>query len=132
MFEKIRSNAQLAHFLLYFASYGIYGVLLAVSGPVVPFMAAKYGLPETDFIFMFWCKALGFVIGGFLTKLLQRFLTFHEMLFYSSLFIATCFMLFPFIFSIPFQGALILLGATACSVFEIILLMCYMEAFKGN
>ena len=45
MIDKIKSNPQINHFFLYMAAFGLYGFVIAVPGPVIPFMAAKYSLP---------------------------------------------------------------------------------------
>lgn len=132
MLQKIKANPHLHHFLLYTITFGLYGYVIAVPGPVIPFMAEKYSLPETSFIFMFWTRASGFVAGGFLTKVLTRYYSHHKLIFLSMKGCGVFFMLFPFTFSMPLQGFEVFAAATCCSTFEIILLQCFYEAFKGN
>lgn len=117
MLNKIKSNPQLSHFILYFITLGLYGFVIAVPGPVVPFMAAKYDLPETDFIFMFWCRAGGFIVGGMLTKVITKYASYHRLIFTSMVVVAFFFMLFPFTYSIFLQGLEVFLASVSCCTF---------------
>ena len=80
----------------------------------------------------FLYRAFGFIAGCILIKVMQGKYTHHTMLGVGSIMSGIPFILFPFFNDPEYQGYCILVSSIFCSVFEILITMCLLEANKGN
>ncbi len=68
------------HFMAYCISFIGYGAIFTGLGPLIPYLAEKQGVLETDYSFLFLYRAFGFVIGSIAAKFVEKYLSFHQTL----------------------------------------------------
>ena len=69
MWEKIKKNPNIFQFMAYSFSFLGYGAILTGLGPLIPYLAEKQQVSETEYSFLFLNRAIGFVIGAILVKI---------------------------------------------------------------
>ena len=111
--EKLRNNSKLKYFLLYSLISIAYGFIISELGPLIPFLAAKYGVLETAFGFFFMCRSIGFTIGNFSAKFMHKWFTYHHLAIMGLIGAAIPHIIFPFINSITGQGLCLSLASAA-------------------
>ncbi len=55
-----------------------HGILLGAFGPTILYFSKVTNQDETYFSFIFFAKAIGFVLGGYLAKILANHFTLHR------------------------------------------------------
>ena len=71
MLEKFRGHPHLTHYLLYGATFLIFGFQITGLGPIIPYFADTYGYKETEYSYLFTCRSLGMLIGAIIVKYMQ-------------------------------------------------------------
>ena len=66
-------------FMLYFGTFILLGVIITALGPLFPYLAAVEDHIETDYSFLFLCRAAGYISGSLLIKALQKHFTLHRL-----------------------------------------------------
>ena len=93
---KIMNHPHIKVYALYCFSFILVGMLITALGPLLPFFAAREDHSETFYSFLFLSRALGFIAGSLLIKILEKWLNLHQL--------ATLSLLMNF-FAIPFSFA---------------------------
>ena len=78
-------NSALQHpnfksFLLYSISLIVLGFMITALGPMFPYMSDADGRLETEYSFLFLCRALGYIAGSLMVKIMEKYLNFHQCL----------------------------------------------------
>lgn len=98
-------------------------------GPVIPYFSAKTGKPETYYSFIFVCRAIGYVIGGFIVKYLVTVFRLHMILFGAILVGGFSFMVSSLSLTFLNLSVSILFGACCCIIINVICNICTMKIF---
>lgn len=64
-------------YVLYFTSFLVIGIIFTGLGPLFPYLAAIADHIETGYLFLFLCRAGGYIFGSLVIKSLQKYLTIH-------------------------------------------------------
>ena len=132
MLDKIANNPNLRYFLLYSLTFIFYGCVIAAPGPLIPFLANKHDKLETDFTYLFACRAVGFIVGSILMNLTVDKFNNHFLLIISLVFAGVPFIIFPFTDSMVLEGVYIFISSICCSCFEILINICLLATHKNN
>ena len=132
MIGKIRENPKRDYFFLYSLISVAYGFSISEMGPVIPFLAARHDLLETDFGSMFMYRSVGFTIGNALAKFMHKFFTYHQLAAMGLLGSAIPHILFPYI-GTPFgEGCCLLFSCMGLGMMEIYLSLALLDSHRGN
>jgi hypothetical protein len=71
---------KLINFIFYGIAFVLYWSILTAMGPIIPFYAAETGNKETYFSFVFFARAIGYIVGGFLFEILVEKFPLHKIL----------------------------------------------------
>lgn len=94
MWGKVNRNQNKFHFIAYCLSFIAYGAILTGLGPLIPYLADEQHVPETEYSFLFFARASGFVVGACLVKIVEKLLSFHNTLIIFSTLVFGSFALF--------------------------------------
>lgn len=92
------------HFLAYCVSFIGYGAIFTGLGPLIPYLAQKQNVLETDYSFLFLYRAIGFVVGSIFAKFIEKYLSFHQTLMTLSTLLFFCLTMFSLETSMFMQG----------------------------
>lgn len=116
-----------SHLVIYSLGNFCYGACYGVFGPITPYLSLAYNCPESDFIYLFALKAIGYLM----TSLLQRYyfpsFNFHLRVMFSLLITGTSFFLIPFCKSHFLLGVLSFLSSIMMCWFEILIAVCLLR-----
>jgi hypothetical protein len=128
----MKKNPNILQFAAYCFSFLGYGAILTGLGPLIPYLAEKQQVSETEYSFLFFNRAIGFVIGAILVKICEKKLTFHQILMIFSTLIFISLALFSNTQDMVMQGAYVLLGSIFCATTEIILNVSILVSNQGS
>ena len=74
------SLPKIIYFLAYSYSFVLYGSIITGMGPIIPYFAEATGNSETSFSYIFFVRALGYLAGGSLIKILTQRYSTHAIL----------------------------------------------------
>lgn len=123
---------RIVNFLYYSLAYLFYGSIITAMGPIIPFYSEETGKPEPYFSFVFFSRAVGYVLGGILVKMLMERFRLHHIL-QGSVFAGGVFFAISAM-SITFWNLTIFLtlGACCCCCINISCNVCIMKMFRGE
>ena len=126
------SDPNIPYFSLYSFTYLFYGCVVSVLGPIIPYLAIKYNVDETSFNYLFVCRGAGFLVGGLLTHYATKVMNYHHLSFVSIALCGVCFVVFAFGGRMWVQGACVLVGSAFCALFEVVINLSVVRAFRGG
>ena len=119
MIKKIGSNQNRSYFFLYsFIRMG-YGFAVSAFGPLIPFLAVFYGVPETAFKFMFMCRSIGFLIGNVSAKFMHKYFNYHNLIIIGLGIASFAHILFAVTTTIPQQSIWLFIISLAVGLVEV-------------
>ena len=123
---------RVVNFLYYSLAYLFYGSIITAMGPIIPFYAEQTGRPQPYFSFVFLSRAIGYILGGSLVKVLMQRYKLHHILQGGVLACGLCFAISAI--SITFWNLTIFLtlGACCCCIINITCNVCIMKMFRGE
>lgn len=120
------------NFIFYCLAYIFYGSIITAMGPIIPFIATQTGKPETYFSFVFFSRALGYIVGGVLVKSLMQYFKLHIILLFAVIIGGISFMLSTMYLTALNLFLTLFLGAACCIIINIICNVCIMKIFKQD
>lgn len=78
--DSITSHPSFKNFVVYCLGFIMFGALLIGLGPLVPYIAEKEGVVETEYSYLFFSRALGFLLGALSVKIMENRFTYHQLL----------------------------------------------------
>jgi fucose permease len=73
-------TAKIVYFIAYSYAFVLYGSIITGMGPIIPYFSEATGRPETEFSFIFFLRACGYLVGGSMIKYLTNYFTTHQIL----------------------------------------------------
>jgi MFS family permease len=120
------------NFCFYCLAFIFYGGMITAMGPVIPFFAAETGQLETYYSFIFFWRALGYVVGGFAVKYLVQKFSLHGILTCAALIGGLSFMASTFSLTFLNLSVTIFVGASCCIIINVICNICIMKIFPSE
>ena len=128
MLGRIPKTPYKWHFLVYCVTTIGVGANLTSLGPLVPYIAERYGGEIIQYSFLFSARALGYLMGSLLSKLWLKFLSYHAINFISSiimgimlllmLFVPSLWLQTVFIFFVGMMNAHLDVFTNMCTIYE--------------
>ena len=125
-------DSKLSYFLYYCLNFVIYGSMITAMGPIIPYFSEITGEPEPYYSFLFFSRALGYVAGGSLVKVLMVKLTLHKVLAGATFFGGIFFVLSTL--SLTFWNLFITLffGTACCCIINVTCNVYVMKLYSGE
>ena len=122
--------------LLYFLSYSLiftlYGTLITSIGPVIPFFTQTTGKPETYFSFIFLWRAIGYILGGYVAKILFERINLHQVIILSVSVGGVSYMVSTMSFSFWNLSLSFFVGGACCCMITVCCNVCVIKLYPKN
>ena len=129
--QKVLNHPSFKVYLLYFLIFFLLGIIITSLGPLFPYLAAMENRIETDYSFLFLCRAGGYIAGSLLIKVLQKHFTLHRLGFISVFFNAFT-LLLTATSSLTLKGMFVFMFSIGGSLLEIAVNISILETFKAK
>ncbi len=120
--------------ILHFAAYSLintfHGIIAMSFGPIIPYFTRATHRDETDFSFIFFAKAIGFLCGGFLVKVLTKYFNYHQLCVLSALACSSALIASSLDLGYVNLAITMFVAGVACCVLEVLCNMCMLDAFS--
>ena len=127
MLESFKEHPHLSHYLLYGATFFIFGFQITGLGPIIPYFSDEYGYKETEYSFLFASRSVGMLVGAVFVKYMQSWSStpkHHSILISASIFIFVFLCLFSSAETPLVQGVYYFLGSIFYGFVEVVPNVC--------
>ena len=120
------------HFIVFTFVYVFYGAVVTGVGPIILFFSEVTGEDETSFAYIFMARALGYLVGGQLIKVLTKRFKYYSI--FVVLIVICSVALIVSSLSISFWNLSItmFIAASGCIMLNILCNLCIFELFAGD
>jgi fucose permease len=123
---------KIVYFLAYAYSFILYGSIITGMGPIIPYFALATNKPETSFSYIFFVRALGYLLGGSLIKILTQKYSTHAILMTIEL-IGGLALIGSSLSLNPINLAVCMfISAACCCMINVVSNMCVLKLFSGD
>ena len=128
----VLKHPHLLAYLSYCFSYIGYGMLVTSLGPYIPYIAEDENRHETSYSFIFLCRAIGTILGSFLSKIWQKYFSFHRIIAFSLITFSLGSVSFGLATSDFSRGLSMLIACIGSSQLNVFEHLCIIETFKHD
>lgn len=129
---RIFTHRHLYHFLAYSFSYALLGQFLTCLGPMFPYLAESEGRVETEYEILLTARALGFLSGALLCKVIGTRLTFHQLIVLGIVLLSSYSMTFSSMPELYPKAIVILIASIGGCFLDISLNLASLNRFNGE
>ena len=119
-------------FLLYSVNMVVLGFGITALGPMFPYMSDVDGRLETEYSFLFLCRALGYITGSLMVKIMEKYLNFHQSLCIGVGMPGLALLLFSSFSSLNLKGACIFFASIGGALIDIFTNVATLACFQGK
>ena len=110
----------------------VHGFLLTGLGPMFPYLSEAEKRLETEYSFLFLCRAAGCVVGTFFVKVIERYLNFHQCLSIGIGLPGVSLLLFSSTHNLNLKGLIIFISSFGCAQINLFTNLGTIFCFRGQ
>ena len=126
------SHPKFKHYFLYCISLVVLGIAVVSLGTLLPYLSAQEGRLETEYSFLFLCRAAGFITSSFSVKLIEKYCSFHNSLCIGCLMNGIFFIVFLQTINLNLKGFFIYFASIGSGLIDVFANVATIETFKGK
>lgn len=123
---------KIVYFFAYSYSFVLYGSIITGMGPIIPYFAAATGHAETSFSYIFFVRALGYLVGGSLIKVLAQHYSTHTILMGIELIGGLSLIGSSLSLSTINLAICMFISAACCCMINVVSNMCILKLYAGD
>ena len=97
----------------------VLGNCITALGPMFPYLSAAEGRLETEYSFLFLCRAIGYICGSIAVKKLEKYFNYHQCLCLGVGVPGLALLLFSMTGDLNLRGLFIFVASMGCALVDI-------------
>lgn len=130
--NQIWNHPNFKHFIAYALSYTILGAVVTGLGPMFPYLSVNQHRIETEFSFLFICRASGFLTGSMAMRIIGKRLLLHQLIGSGVAIMSLFCLFFGTTSNLYIQGIIVFILSTGCSFQDVCVNLAALICFKGE
>lgn len=121
--QRKQKIEEMISFAFYCVTFLGCGTVITGLGPLIPFFAESEGHEATEYSFLFFCRASGYLIGSILCKIWERYFKFHHICLVSSVLMGGMLIAFSWIPGITAKAIILFVASIMNATIDIFINM---------